>query len=149
MIHISIDKSLFMQIVNFVLLIVILNSILYRPIREAIKRRMEKFKQDQDEITRLKTEAEEKLRAFQMAIEEAKKKGMEQREALRQEAKAEEKTLLEGVYKEVEEQLAQVKEQISKDMEQVKAKLQGEAKKFAFEIAEKILGRPVSDEQKG
>jgi len=110
---------------------------------------MEKFKQDENEIARLKREAEEKLKAFQEAIEEARRKGMEQRETLKKEAKEQEKELLSQVYKEVEENMAKVKEQIAKDLEQARAKLKEEAKKFALEIAEKILGRPVSDEQKG
>ncbi|MDL1970867.1 MAG: ATP synthase F0 subunit B [Candidatus Desulfofervidaceae bacterium] len=146
MISIAIDKSLLFQVVNFVLLIFIMNALLYRPIREAIKKRAERFKQDEDEISRLKTEAEEKLRSFQEAIEEAKKIGLEKREALRQEGQGEEKQLLEQVYKEVEEQLAKVKAEIAKDIEAAREKLKGQAKAFSVEIAEKILGRPISNE---
>lgn len=146
MISISIDKALLFQLVNFILLIFILNALLYRPIREAIRKRVERFKQDENEIARLRTEAEEKLRSFQEAIEEAKKLGLEKRETLRQEGQEEEKKLLEQVYKEVEEQLAKVKADVAKDIETAREKLKDQIKVFSVEIAEKILGRKVSNE---
>jgi len=50
-ISITIDKALLIQLVNFLLLIFILNMLLFKPIREAIKKRERKIQSDQDEIS--------------------------------------------------------------------------------------------------
>ena len=144
MISITIDKALLIQLVNFVLLIFILNTILFKPIREAIKKREKKIHSDQDEIAKLQAEAEDRLKQFQVAIEEAKKAGLAQKEALRKEAVEEEKSLLAKVHGEVEEELTRVKAGIAKEMQETREKLKGEIKVFASDIAEKILGRPLS-----
>lgn len=143
MVEISLDKSFLIQLVNFILLIFILNTILYRPIREAIKKRKQKFNLDQQEITHLKTEATEKLKQFNLAIEEAKKLGLEQKEAKRKEAIKEEKTLLAKTHQEMEKYLKEVKLSISKEIKEVRTKLKEEIIAFSQDIAEKILGRPV------
>jgi len=143
-ISITIDKALLIQLVNFVLLIFILNMLLFKPIREAIKKRERKIQSDQDEIAKLQTEAEDRLKQFQVAIEEAKKEGLARKEALRKAATEEERGLLAKVHSEVEEELTKVKTEITKEMQETREKLKEEIKVFALDIAEKILGRPLS-----
>lgn len=144
MISITIDKALLIQLVNFLLLIFILNMLLFKPIREAIKKRERKIQSDQDEIAKLQTEAEDRLKQFQLAIEEAKKEGLAKKEALRKAATEEERSLLAKVHSEVEEELTKVKAGIAKKMQETREKLKEEIKVFASDIAEKILGRPLS-----
>ena len=144
MISITIDKALLIQLVNFVLLVFILNALLFKPIREAIKKREKKIHSDQDEIAKLQAEAEDRLKQFQLAIEDAKKEGLAKKEALRKAATEKERSLLAKVHGEVEEELKKVKSEITKEMQQTREKLKGEIKVFASDIAEKILGRPLS-----
>ncbi|MDL1955509.1 MAG: ATP synthase F0 subunit B [Candidatus Desulfofervidus auxilii] len=146
MISVSVDKSCLIHLVNFVILIFILNALLYKPIREAIRQRKQRFEKDQEEISRLEAESEKKLKEFEIALEEARKNGMAQRESIVKAAHQEEKSLLDKIRKEMEEYLEKVKAEVSKDMQEARERLKGEIKAISADIAQKILGRPVNYE---
>jgi len=145
-ISVSVDKSCLIHLVNFVILIFILNALLYKPIREAIRQRKQRFEKDQEEISHLEVESEKKLKEFEIALEEARKNGMAQRESIVKAAHQEEKSLLDKIRKEMEEYLEKVKAEVSKDMQEARERLKGEIKAISADIAQKILGRPVNYE---
>ncbi len=143
MIEIALNKAFIIQFVNFVLVMFILNALLYRPIRQALKRREEKIGEDRGEAERLDQEAENRLNEWNKGLEEARKAGLERLEQFRKEGRGEEKTLISKVREEVEDHLKKTRAEMTKDIEAVRATLKTEAETFSLEIAEKILGRPV------
>jgi len=143
MIEITLNKALFIQFVNFVLLIFILNALLYRPIRQAIKQREEKINQDREEANRLAKEAEIRLNEWNKGLEEAKKAGLEKQGELMKGAKDEERAIITKVREETEDFIKKMRAQMAKDMEAARETLKTQAEAFSLEIAEKILGRPI------
>ncbi len=143
MIEITLNKALFIQFVNFVLLIFILNALLYRPIRQAIKQREEKINQDREEANRLAKEAEIRLNEWNKGLEEAKKAGLEKQGELMKGAKDEERAIITKVREETEDFIKKMRAEMAKDMEAARETLKSQAEAFSLEIAEKILGRPI------
>ncbi len=143
MIEITLNKALFIQFVNFVLLIFILNALLYRPIRQAIKQREEKINQDREEANRLAKEAEIRLNEWNKGLEEAKKAGLEKQGELMKGAKDEERAIITKVREETEDFIKKMRAEMAKDMEAARETLKTQAEAFSLEIAEKILGRPI------
>jgi len=143
MIEIALNKALFIQFVNFVLLIFILNALLYRPIRQAIKQREEKINQDREEANRLAKEAEIRLNEWNKGLEEAKKAGLEKQGELMKGAKDEERAIITKVREETEDFIKKMRAEMAKDMEVARETLKTQAEAFSLEIAEKILGRPI------
>lgn len=143
MVEVSIDKSIFIQFVNFVLLVFILNALLFRPIRQAMKKREEKISEDRGEAKRLDQEAEIRLNKWNKGLEEARKAGLERQEQLRKEGKDEERVIISKMRKEVEDHLEKMRAEMAKDTEAARATLKTEAETFSVEIAEKILGRSI------
>jgi len=143
MIEITLNKALFIQFVNFVLLIFILNALLYRPIRQAIKQREEKINQDREEANRLAKEAEIRLNEWNKGLEEAKKAGLEKQGELMKGAKDEERAIITKVREETEDFIKKMRAEMAKDMEAARETLKTQAEVFSLEIAEKILGRPI------
>lgn len=143
MIEITLNKALFMQFVNFVLLLFILNALLFRPIRQALKKREEKIREDRGDAERLTQEAEVRLNEWNKGLEEAKKAGLEKQEQLRKSAKDDERVIISKMREEVEAHLKKIRAEMEKDIEAARATLKTEAETFSLEIAEKILGRPV------
>ena len=143
MIEITLNKALFIQFVNFVLLIFILNALLYRPIRQAIKQREEKINQDREEAKRLAKEAEIRLNEWNKGLEEAKKAGLEKQGELMKGAKDEERAIITKVREETEDFIKKMRAEMAKDMEAARETLKTQAEAFSLEIAEKILGRPI------
>ena len=91
---IKLDVSLVIQIVNFVFLIWILNIILYKPIRNVLLQRKEKISGLEKSIQTSLRDATEKDDSILAGIKSAKENGLKQREALVNEAEAEEKEII-------------------------------------------------------
>jgi F-type H+-transporting ATPase subunit b len=131
---IDIDWTLYAQIINFLLLVFLLNLVLFRPIRlaeEAAASQLELESQG------LSDEIKEKLAA-------ARRDGASQREALKQEGAQAEASLLEEVKRQVDLEWAQVEKKIKADMTKARESLKKQAQNFAQLLATKVLGRELS-----
>lgn len=140
---VSIDYTLIIQIINFVVLIWALNMVLYRPIRGIINQRTEKVEGLETGIERFEQDVVDKDQAIKDGLKEARAKGLEEKEALENEAKALEKEKIEEINERARQDLAKVREQIARDMDTARQSLEAEVDKFADTISQKILGRAV------
>jgi len=137
------DISLFVQIANFLIIIWILNTILYRPIRNILIQRKEKITNLEQNIEKLDEDATEKDEAFLLGIKDARSRGLSEKDVLLKEGAEEEKKIIAQINKKAQANLAEVREKIAKDAESVRASLYKEIDTFANAISEKILGRAV------
>ncbi len=137
------DESLFIQIINFLFLIWILNVLLYRPIRNILLQRKEKLSNLEQNIETLSSDAHEKESEFSTGIKNARARGMKEKEALMQAAADQEREVIEKINKKAQADLAEVRKKIAKDAEAVRASLQQEIDAFAEAIGEKIIGRAI------
>jgi F-type H+-transporting ATPase subunit b len=138
---ISVDGSVIIQIVNFLLLIWVLNIILYRPIRSILIQRKEKVQGLEQAIGSCEKDAKEKDAAFSKGSKDARTNGMKAKDALLLEAAETEKAMTAAINQKAQENLAKAQEKIEKDVEAVKASLLKEIDAFAKIIGQKILGR--------
>jgi F-type H+-transporting ATPase subunit b len=141
---ISVSPFLFVQIANFILLIFILNAVLYKPIRNILIERKKRMQGAQEAIEGAKQRAEEAGQTFKIKIGDARLKGHQEKEALKQAGQEEEKRLLDEINQRAQAELETVRAQIAKDTQSARDKLKGEIEAFSAAIAEKILGRAVS-----
>ena len=137
------DESLFIQIVNFLFLIWILNVLLYRPIRNMLIQRKEKLSNLEQNIETLSSDAQERDSEFSAGIKDARARGTKEKEALVQAAADQEREVIEKINKKAQADLAEVRKKIAKDAEAVRASLQQEIDAFAEAIGEKIIGRAI------
>lgn len=137
------DASVFVQIVNFVLLVILLNMVLYKPIRGILAERKAKVEGLEEVITSSESGVREKEDEFNSRIREARSKGVAVKDALVEGASTEEKKILGEINEKAQADLAEVREKIAKDVEGVRKSLEAEVKTFANSICEKILGRAV------
>ena len=138
---ISLDGSLFIQIINFLFLIWALNVVLYKPIRKILIQRKEKITGLEQNIDASNIDIKEKDDAFTSGLKEARAKGMGEKDALIQVATDEEKTIIEKINQKAQADLAEVREKVAKDAEGVRVSLQEELDDIAIAISHKILGR--------
>ncbi len=73
---ISVDGSLFIQIVNFIVLIWLLNKILYGPIRNILRERGEKVSDLESSINASEKGAKEKDEEYASGIKTARAEGL-------------------------------------------------------------------------
>ncbi len=137
------DQSTVIQIVNFVLLIWVLNVIVYKPIRGILIRRKEKIDGLEKSIETKENSAIEKDKAYGAGLKDARSNGLKEKESLLNAAAAEEQEIIGKINEKAQENLKEIREKIRKETEEVRTALQQEVDTFAEAIGQKILGREV------
>ncbi len=141
---IEIDWTVFAQIINFLLLVFLLNVVLFRPIRNALRDRQAKLLAQEAEINLLGDQGRSLEDEIKEELAAARRAGAGARETLKQEGAQAEATLLEEVKRQVEAEWATVEKKIKADMTKARKSLQTQAQSFAQLLATKILGRELS-----
>lgn len=140
---ITIDLTMLIQIVNMLLLIVVLNAVLYKPIRTIIEERQKKIGGLDEGIDQFKKNAVLRLDEFALKMKEARIKAKKEYEAARNAALAESTEKLAGIRKDVDTQKAVQLAEIEKQFAAAQSELQGQISGFAGEMAGKVLGRAL------
>jgi F-type H+-transporting ATPase subunit b len=141
---IDIDWTLFAQLINFLLLVFLLNVVLFRPIRKIIRERQAKILTQESEINLLSVKGSSLEDEMKEKLAAARREGAGVRESLKQEGAQAEANLLEEVKKQVEMEWVTVEKKIKADMDKARSSLQTQAQSFAQLLATKILGRELS-----
>jgi len=140
---ITIDLTMPIQIANILILIVIMNIVLYKPVRTILierERRISGLEKDVDEFNK---NAKLRLEEFDNKLNTARSLGKDRLDSVRAEAQAAGAEKLAGIRKEAEskkaESLAQIQSQINAAGDELKGQVEG----FATDMAAKILGRAM------
>lgn len=141
---IDIDWTLYAQIINFLLLVFLLNVVLFRPIRNALKERQAKLLAQETEINLLTDQGRSLEDEIKEELAAARRAGAGARETLVQEGAQAEATLLDEVKQQVAVEWATVEKKIKADIAKARASLKTQAQSFAQLLATKILGRELS-----
>lgn len=141
MIKVIPDISTIYQMVNFLVLLFVLNLVLYKPIRKVLLDREAKIKGMQKEAKKAAGDLVAGEEAYKDGLKIARTKGLEEKGTFIDEASKEEKEILDKINKKAQANLAQIKEQVAQETEQARKSLEGEVEAYAKAIGEKILGR--------
>ena len=140
---ITIDLTMLIQIANMLLLIVVLNAVLYKPIRSIIEERQKKITGLDEGIDQFKKNAVLRQDEFGQKMKDARIRAKKEYEAARNAALAESTEKLAGIRKEVDAQKTGQLAEIEKQFAAAQAELQGQISGFASEMAGKVLGRAL------
>lgn len=143
MVSIDLDISLFIQMANFIFMVIALNYVLYRPIRGILRKRADKIGQLNQEIEANTAGARAKAEELQARLEQAKREGAQLREELKDQAREQQRRMIEEATREMEEAVARIREQVAKEITQAREQLKAEVQAFGRQLAEKILGRSI------
>lgn len=140
---VSVDGTLFIQIINFLFLIWALNIVLYKPIRRILIQRKDKISGLEEGIDRFEQDAVEKDQALTSGIKEARNSGMNEKAAFEDEARAEETKIIAKINEKARVDLMEIRERITRETEDARQMLLKEVDTFAENISRRILGRAV------
>jgi len=137
------NLTVFIQLANFIFLLLVLNIILYRPIRNILGER-------KDEVHIYESSIEtfnERLNQSEKRLDENKKtargEGVKEKETLKGEGLEEEKRLLQDALSASEEKIGTARKDLESNIAGIQDTLQGEIEGFSKELAEKIMGRSL------
>ena len=140
---IKIDASVIVQIVNFVFLILVLNVVLFKPVRKILRQRKEKIDGLEENIESFHKDAQEKDESYLLGMKQARSNGLKEKEKLLQSASDKEKKIIARINEKAQADLEALRKKVARDAENVSVALQKEIDSFAEAIKEKILGRAV------
>lgn len=141
---IKLDWTLLLQFANFMLLLVVLNVLLFKPLRAALAARKGTIDGDLAKARSLDEEIQAQVAEYEAKLQEARQRGSQERAALRQAAQIEEGRLLGTANEKATQRLQSLKDQVAGEAETARQSLRGETETLAREIAGKVLGRTLS-----
>lgn len=144
----SLDYTLLIQMVNFIVLVVLLNALIFKPILKVFDERKAKVEGVMDEARRLSEEAERLMEEYERKISEARQQALQLVNEGRIQAMEDQKEALAKVREEAEAQLKQLKERIDKEKGEASRVLERFAQVLSISIAERLLGRPLDSKER-
>ena len=141
---ISVDWTLGLQFVNFIILLIVLNKLLYKPLAKIMAERREKIDGSHARAKDLQADIDEKMARYQKQLSDAKVLANAERAKLKKAASEEEASMLAEAHGKASARLTSIKEQVAGEAAEASKVLQKEAKSLAGQIATKILGRELA-----
>lgn len=141
---ISVDWTLGLQFINFVILLIILNKLLYKPLKENMEKRRNTIDGSHARAKDLEADIEEKMQRYQQQLNEAKVLATEERNKLKKLAGEEEAKIVADAHGKANDRLQAIKGQVSDEASEAGKVLKAEAEQLAEQIATKILGRKLA-----
>lgn len=138
---ISIDWTLGLQFINFVVLMLALNVILYRPLRRVMQQRKETVDGSYQKAKSLEGAIDEKMAHYQEQLQQAKLKGNQEKNELRSQAQAEEGAIISAARSTTTEYMDSIKLKVASEADRARQALKAETEALAAQIASKVLGR--------
>ena len=140
---ISIDYSLGIQIINFLLLIFILNILLYKPVLGILDKRKKQTEASQNEAGELQNNIDQKMSAYEEKLRLAKSEAFELKKEITRHGDEEAKIILQAARTEIPEMLEAFRSKADDEIAAAKSILSENSRRLSKEIAEKVIGRAL------
>ncbi|MCK4839683.1 MAG: ATP synthase F0 subunit B [Desulfobulbaceae bacterium] len=140
---ITIDFTMPIQIVNMLILIVIMNIVLYRPIRTILAEREKRISGLEKDVDEFNKNAKLRLEEFDAKLNDARSQAKAELDTARSEAQGAGAEKLAGIRKEADDKKAAGLAQIETQFATAGKELKGQVEGFASEMAAKIMGRAL------
>ncbi|AFM26355.1 ATP synthase F0 subunit B [Desulfomonile tiedjei] len=141
---IQLNFTLFIQLINFLALLFILNAILYKPIMAKMREREAQIRKDKEKALELEQEVREQEKQHQDALAKSRQTAAQEKAALLAEAKAKEAAFLEKARGEASRIVDDMKASIQAEVGEARKTLKTQMTPLAESITRKILGRAIS-----
>jgi F-type H+-transporting ATPase subunit b len=138
---INLDITFIFQIVNFLVLMLVLNVLLYKPVRKLLADRAAEIAGGHEKAAEVDRDVQEKMAQYEARLRDAKIKASEERGTLKKAAIAEETVLLDNARKEATDSVNALKGKVAKEAAEARQYLKEQTRSLSLEICEKVLGR--------
>jgi len=140
---IDIDKSLLYQIINFVILLIALNFLLFKPIRQIMQEREQGISGAFGDAKAAQDRAKGLMDNYNASLADAKQKAATAYNTLYQQGLDAQRDMISAERAKAGEMLDKARAEISAASTAARADLKKEAERLSQEITSKLLGRAV------
>ncbi|MBI4793560.1 MAG: ATP synthase F0 subunit B [Deltaproteobacteria bacterium] len=140
---ITVDITMPIHILNILFLIVVLNAVLYRPVRRILAERKQKIADLNNEVETFNKNAKLRAEEFDSKFRDARRKAKAEFDAARNEAQAAGADTVQRIRSEADKAKAAQMSTIAAEIKAADQALKGQVEVFATEMAGKVLGRAL------
>jgi F-type H+-transporting ATPase subunit b len=126
-------------LVNFLVLVYLLNILLFRPLLGVFSERQNTVKGSLDAAREMDAKKEEGIEKMNRELSEARHKAKDAFEKLREEGLSRQKTLLADAEQQASAMLQRAREELKAEAEKARGSLKADAEKFSDEIVRKLV----------
>ena len=140
---ITVDITMPIHILNILFLIVVLNAVLYRPVRRILAERKQKIADLNNEVETFNKNAKLRAEEFDSKFRDARRKAKAEFDAARNEAQTAGADTVQRIRSEADKAKAAQMSTIAAEIKAADQALKGQVDVFATEMAGKVLGRAL------
>ncbi|MBN2125409.1 MAG: hypothetical protein JW821_14010 [Deltaproteobacteria bacterium] len=141
---ISINATLVIQIIQFLILVFILNRIMFRPLLKIVRQRSEFIRKTKVEIANIEEETERLRKEFLTLQDKARADATKERTRLRAAGITESESSMKQSQKKVAAIRTEAQNKAEEEYRKTQPSLPPEASALADEIAERVIGRRIT-----
>jgi len=141
---ISINETMFVQLVSFLIFVFIMNRIMFRPLKSTMDEREQYLETLSQEIQGTKKEAEDIKRELRKQENSVRDQAFEVQKALEEEGNREAAQIHSDFEKEVAELKLKTLEEVNAKVDEARKHLGAESEALAISIMEKVLDRRIA-----
>jgi F-type H+-transporting ATPase subunit b len=139
----DLNITFFVQVVNFLFLIAVLNWLLVKPTLRILEERRQQVEGTGEEAKRLTAETEQHIAEYERSLAEARVAAGRQKERLRMEGVERENEIIRTAREQARQMVEEMKEKIAREAKNASAAMKGEIEVLSTEITKKVLGRGI------
>ena len=141
---IDIDATLYVQLLLFLLLLIVLTQLLFKPYLRLRDERERAIGGTADEARRLEADAQARIADYEGHLARAKARGAEERARIRADGVARERAVVDTARAETSRRIAEARAEVARLGEQARVELTRQADDIGRRLASRLLGREVS-----
>ncbi len=144
---IELNATLIAQILNFLILVVILRLVAYKPVARLLEQRSQKIQNDIDKAEADQKAAEATLIQYKQKLSDANVKAQEILDKAEKVARNEHDAAIEATKKEIEQMKKNAEEDIQRDRERIASQLRGEVVSLSLAAAGKLISKNIDNKE--
>ena len=141
---INLNKTLLLQVVNFLILIAVLYRFLFKPLTQFLTTRADGIRRSLDEAKAAREEAGKAQQAYEAQILATRRESAALRESAIREVEEERQRLLKVSREEAARLVTEAKAQIEQEVKRAKVELREEVVGLSLTVAERLIARSLT-----
>ena len=139
----EINSTLWIQLVNFLIMIFLLNVLLFKPVLKVMEKRRNHLQDLDEEVKSLDSEVEQKMANYKEKLREARLEAMKQKAEIQRKASEEGKDIVGEARGKISQIVEDFNQKVDKEIVSARNVLKSQSEKISVEISEKVLGRDI------
>lgn len=140
----DIDWTLGVSLISVIIFLLLLNKILFQPLRRFMEERDQGIRNDLDEATRLRQQVEAALTTYETALAATRREMAEEATATQRMVEARQREIIEVARGEAGKIVATAQATIARDVEEARSQLANRARELARLVVAKLMGRELA-----